>query len=90
MLRVDIKSRIVIWPPDNVTEEDHLSGTVGKAEHSLVLSSEGDEVLHGWLRTPLGHRSEELTSLGETNGVVTLLQLRVIADHLTHLGHLGP
>ena len=63
--------------PDNITEEVHFSWTVGKAEDSLVLSSKSDEVLHGRLRTPLSHCSEELSTLGEANGIVTLLQLRV-------------
>ena len=53
-----------------------------------MLSSEGDQVLHGRLRTPLGHSSEELPALGEPDGVVTSGQLRVGLDLLTNLPHL--
>merc|ERR550539_2179415 len=89
----DVLHKVNIGPvveevPDNITERVHLSRTVGEAEDTLVLSSEGDQVLHGRLRTPLGHSSEELPALGEPDGVVTSGQLRVGLDLLTNLPHL--
>merc|ERR550539_955941 len=89
----DVLHKVNIGPvveevPDDITERVHLSRTVGEAEDSLMLSSEGDQVLHGRLRTPLGHSSEELPALGEPDGVVTSGQLRVGLDLLTNLPHL--
>ena len=74
--------------PDDITEGIQLSRTVGEAEDSLVLGPEGDEVLHRRLRTPLGHSSEELSSLTEPNGVVPSGQLGVGLDLLADLPHL--
>ena len=74
--------------PDDVTEEVHLSRTVGEAKHSLVLSSECDQVLHPGLGTPLRHCSEKLSTLRESNSIVSLLQLWITLYHLTHLPHL--
>ena len=38
--------------PHDIAEEDHLSRAVGEPKHALVLSTEGDQVLHG--RTEAG------------------------------------
>jgi hypothetical protein len=59
--------------PDNVTEEEHLPRTKREAKDSLVLSTNSDQVLHRWFRTPLSHCPQELASLRETNSVVTIL-----------------
>ena len=78
----------MIVSPDNVTEWVHLPGAIWEAEHPLVLGPDGDEVPHGRLRAPLSHGPEELSALGEPDGVVSALELRVLGQHLADLPHL--
>ena len=74
--------------PDDVTERIHLPGTVWEAKHALVLRPEGDEVPHGGLGAPLGHGPQELAALGESDGVISALELWILSQHLTDLPHL--
>ena len=74
--------------PDDVTEWIHLPGAVWEAKHALVLGPEGDEVPHGGLGAPLGHGPQELAALGEPDGIVSALELRILSQHLADLPHL--
>jgi len=75
--------------PDNVTEEEHLPRTEREAKNSLMLSSYSNQVLHGWTGTPLSYSSQKLTTLGEANSIITVLQFWIICHHLADLSDLS-
>ena len=54
-----------------------------------MLTTECDKVLHGWIGTPLSYSSQELTTLGESNSVITILQFWIICHHLTDFADLS-
>ena len=78
----------MIVSPNDVTEWVHLSGAVWEAEHALVLGPDSDEVPHGGLGASLSHGPQELAALGETDGIVSALELWVLGQHLADLPHL--
>jgi len=65
---------------DDLAEGIVRAWASGKAKDSLVLASDRDEVVDGWIVETLNIGSKELPTLRESDGVETLRELGIVLD----------
>ena len=71
--------------------EYHLGGGRKRSRYpqdTLMLSSQCNQVLHGWIGATLGNCSQKLASLGKPNSIVAILQFWIVSNLLASHLHL--
>merc|ERR1711981_226413 len=66
---------------DHIARQMLLPRTIGDSINSLMLPTHCNQVFHWWIWATLRNRPQKLSTLGEPNSMVAILQIGIICNN---------